>query len=79
MADTSQQSKLKLINFDLADIYFPLFVIQVNWDVFPLRNRNYRQVHNQTANVEQVRPDLQKREEEDLAIVNHDMMREQYE
>ena len=37
-----QESKLKLINFDIADIYFPLFVIQVNWDIFPLRNRNFK-------------------------------------
>lgn len=37
-----QESKLRLINFDLADIYFPMYVIQINWDVFPLRNRNFK-------------------------------------
>ena len=36
------ESKLKLINFDIADIYFPLFVIQINFDVFPLRNRQFK-------------------------------------
>ena len=33
---------MKLLNFDLADIYFPMYVIQMNWDVFPLRNRNFK-------------------------------------
>jgi len=26
----------------LADIYFPLTVLQIRYDVFPLRNRNFR-------------------------------------
>ena len=46
------ESKLKLINFDLADIYFPMFVIQVNWDVFALRNRNFKNVQQRPAQKE---------------------------
>lgn len=37
-----QGSQIKNINFELADIYFPLYVIQVRYDIFPLRNRSFR-------------------------------------
>ena len=72
-----------MLNFDLADIYFPLFVIQVNWDVFPLRNRNHNKnnIGRQpapTKSIEEQAANAQK-EEDDLAILNHDTMREQYE
>ena len=63
-----------IVNFDIADIYFPMFVIQVNWDIFPLRNRNYK---NYNANSESKQQPLSN--EDDLAILNHNMMREQYE
>ena len=36
-----EANQLRLINFELVDIYFPMFNIQINWDVFPLRNRFY--------------------------------------
>ena len=42
-------SQIRDINFELADIYFPLFVIQCRYDIFPLRNRQYRKneiLHN---------------------------------
>lgn len=80
-----QESKLRLINFDLADIYFPMYVIQINWDVFPLRNRNFKSQAQQmkdanqnqkaAAAAQQANPSG----ETDLAILQHDMMRQQYE
>ena len=42
-------SQIRDINFELADIYFPLFVIQCRYDIFLLRNRQYRKneiLHN---------------------------------
>jgi hypothetical protein len=33
------QAQLKNINFDTSEIYFPIFILQVRYDVFPLRNR----------------------------------------
>ena len=92
-----QESKLKLINFDIADIYFPLFVIQVNWDIFPLRNRNFKNYQAQqnaaiknkqqaaSENPKIAQPNSKdqntgaEKDEEDLAMMYHDMMREQYE
>jgi hypothetical protein len=62
---------LRLINFDLADIYFPLYIIQVNWDVFPLRNRKFKAAVTGKPEVAGM--------VDDLAIINHDMMRENYE
>lgn len=83
-APPKQESKLKLINFDLADLYFPLYVIQVNWDIFPLRNRNYKNYQSQAQNAKTeaqlvaTKEDNEAREE-DLAIQYHDMLRQQYE
>ena len=37
-----QQCQIRDINFELADLYFPLYVIQCRYDIFPLRNRQYR-------------------------------------
>lgn len=34
---------MKGINFDLSEINFPLFVLQMRYHIFPLRNRNQRQ------------------------------------
>ena len=30
------------MNFELAELYFPMFVIQCRYDIFPLRNRSFR-------------------------------------
>ena len=73
----AQDSKLKLLNFDLADIYFPMYVIQIHWDVFPLRNKKYKT--NQNQQMAALSYEQNGREDEDLAIMNHEMMREQYE
>lgn len=77
------ESKLKLINFDLADIYFPMYVIQINWDVFPLRNRNFKSYAQQMKNPNQVQlattAGQNQSDETDLAILQHDMLRQQYE
>ncbi|CDW74075.1 UNKNOWN [Stylonychia lemnae] len=40
---SNYQPQLKNINFELTDIYFPLFVLQMRFDIFPLRNRSLRQ------------------------------------
>ena len=47
----SAQKQLRGINFELAEIYFPVFVLQMRYHVFPLRNRNQRQNYSghQTA------------------------------
>ena len=78
-----QESKLKLINFDLADIYFPMYVIQINWDVFPLRNRNFKsyaqQMKNPNQNQNPSAAAQNQSDETDLAILQHEMMRQQYE
>eukprot|EP00347_Sterkiella_histriomuscorum_P006527 403352426 len=37
------QSQLKNICFDLSEIYFPLFILQMRFDIFALRNRAQRQ------------------------------------
>lgn len=73
-----------MINFDLADLYFPLYVIQANWDIFPLRNRNYKNYQSQAQNAKTKEEVVTTAEdpnarEEDLAIQYHDMLREQYE
>ena len=70
--EKEQENMLRLINFDLADIYFPMFVIQMNFEIFPLRNRRYKQAVEESKTAREVK------EDEDLAIANHDMMREQY-
>ncbi len=31
--------QLRSIDFDISEIYFPLFILQLRYDVFPLRNR----------------------------------------
>ncbi len=38
-AQVQTTSQIRDINFELADLYFPLFVIQCRYDVFPLRNK----------------------------------------
>ncbi len=38
----NNQYDLNNVNFDLADIYFPMYVIQINYDIFTLRNRNFK-------------------------------------
>ena len=38
-----QTAKIRMLNFDIADVYFPCYVLQINYDVFPLRNKNFRQ------------------------------------
>lgn len=41
-----QETKLRSLNYELAEVYFPLTVLQIRYDVFPLRNRNFRNQYN---------------------------------
>ncbi len=50
---SSYIKQLEHINFDVSDLYFPLFILQLRYDVFPLRNRggnNQKGNHYQTYN-----------------------------
>lgn len=44
---------LKYINFELAELYFPIFVLQINFDVFPLRNRKHGNQYKMQQNNQQ--------------------------
>ena len=53
---SSYIKQLEHINFDVSDLYFPLFILQLRYDVFPLRNRggnNQKGNHYQTYNQNQ--------------------------
>jgi hypothetical protein len=43
-------SQLKHINFELAELYFPIFVIQINFEIFPLRNKQHGKQYNMQQN-----------------------------
>ena len=57
-SSSSYIKQLEHINFDVSDLYFPLFILQVRYDVFPLRNRggnkNQKVNHYQTYNQNQM-------------------------
>ena len=48
------QQQLRQINFEMSEIYFPAFILQLRYDVFPLRNRagSNRANHYQSYNVQ---------------------------
>jgi len=72
----------------MADIYFSIYIIQLNFDIFILRNRNFKsqkmQRNNQNENStvhskEATNVENGGNKKDDLAIFHHELLREEYE
>jgi hypothetical protein len=92
-SSSSYIKQLEHINFDVSDLYFPLFILQLRYDVFPLRNRggnnnqkgnhyqtyNQNQMTNNNAIQQQMEACYEKIEEGEDEALYHEYLRQLYE
>lgn len=65
---------LRLLNYDLADIYFPMYIIQLNYDILDQRNRTFKQPPAPKDQDKQA----QMQNQNDLGVHLHESMIEEY-
>ena len=57
---------LQILNYDLADLYFPMYVLQLKNDLLDQRNRSYNQ-SGYEAHVMEMSED----DQNDLGVLQH--------
>lgn len=75
----NKDDKLRMLNYELAEIYFPLLVVQLKYDIFPFRNRQYQSnYHVQNVNSAQTNALSPEDDERDL-FCYQEVMRKNFE
>lgn len=75
----NKDDKLRMLNYELAEIYFPLLVVQLKYDIFPFRNRQYQSnYHVQNVNSAQTNALSPEDDEKDL-FCYQEVMRKNFE